>query len=147
MKECPSCNKKTVPNKWLLFNKSENTTKYCFQCPSCNVKLRKQKFFILELLTAGALMEGTLVLLMTIVMNKLFNDFTYSFLTSVLFFSIVHFSIEYFVPLKIADESYCIGGMTRVGAFFALMFIGLIVLMTIYCLVIQPFILHQSPCS
>ena len=147
MKECPSCNEKTVPIKWLLLNKSENTTKYCFQCPSCDVKLRKQKVFILELLTAGALTEGTLVLLMAIVVNRFFNDFTYSVLTSIFFFSIVHFSIEYFVPLKIADESYCIGGMTRVGAFFALMFIGLIVLMTIYCLVIQPFLLHQSPCS
>lgn len=147
MKKCPNCSKNTVPLKWLLLNKSEDSNKLCYTCPNCHTKIKKQKFFLLEIFTAGALMEGTLVLMMTIWIGSFLTSILYSLLASILFFTILRFSIEYFSVLNIADESYYRGEWTRLDAFFILIFMTVMIGIVLYCLVIQPFLLTQPPCS
>ena len=103
---CPKCKENTIPINWLLFNKSINANKFSIECSNCHTRIKKDKHFVLAFLTAGALMEGTLVLLLTLLIDKLFQvqDPLYSFISALLFFTIVHFLIEYFSPLKILES-------------------------------------------
>jgi hypothetical protein len=55
--------------------------------------------------------------------------------------------LTYFAPLHIADEGYCRGDMTKIEAFFGLLFMGFIIVMVVYCLIIQPFILGVPSCK
>jgi len=140
MKKCPNCSKNTIDTKWLLFNKSNHTTKYCFECLSCNTKIRKQKNIILDILTVDIFTMSILVLLLTILIENYLPSFMYALIISILFFIILHFTTEYFSKLKVAEEDYCLSGLSRKGAFFALIMMALIILYTIYYLIIKPLI-------
>ena len=140
MRRCPKCSENTINAKWLLFNKSNHNTKYCFKCSSCNTKIRKQKNIILDFLTVDISIMGFLVLLLTISIESYLPSFVYAFTISILFFTILHFSTEYFSKLKIAEENYCLNGLSRKGAFFALIIMALIILYTIYYFIIEPLV-------
>jgi hypothetical protein len=146
MRQCPNCNEKTIATKWLLINKSNYDKKYCFECPNCNTKVRKSKNIILDLITADIVSLGILTFILAVLLKN-YISFTYGLISSILFFAVLHFYTEYFAKLKVAEESYCLTGLSKKGAILALIVIGLIVCMTIYCLIIQPFLLHEPPCS
>ncbi len=57
----------------------------------------------------------------------------------------MHFSIEFSAPLSIADENYCVGGVTRTDATLTLVVVFIIICVTIYALIIQAFILNEVP--
>jgi len=122
MKECPNCQMKIIPLKWILFNESANLNGKCFQCPNCDCRVKKSKWFIFYLLSADLLIEGTWILIATAFMGKWLGSYSIAFLSILLFWTVLHFSVEYFAPLKLADESHCRGDLSQVGAFFALMF-------------------------
>ena len=147
MRQCPNCSKNTIDTKWLLFNKSNHNTKYCFECSSCNTKIRKQKNIILDLFTADIFIIGFLVLILTISIEEYLPSFIYALSISILLFTTLHFSGEYFATLKAAEENYCLNGLSKKGAFVALILMVIIISITIYCLVIQPFILKVASCS
>lgn len=142
-----NCNKNTISTKWLLFNKSNYKTKYCFECSNCNAKIKKQKNFILDLLTIDIFAMGFLVLIITIFIKDFLPSLAYLSIISILFFTALRFGTEYFATLKVAEENYCLNGLMRKGAFFALIFMAIITLITIYCLIIQPFLLKVPSCS
>ncbi len=144
MKECPNCRKKTIPNKWVFFNKSENVKKFCIECSNCHKKIQKQKSFPLAILSSS-LVEGTLLLIATVLLDMYLNSLFDSFFALVILFTIIHFSIEYYAPLSIADEDYCVGGVTKIDAILTIIVILVIVCITIYTLVVQPFILNEVP--
>ena len=140
MIRCPNCNKNTINTKWLLFNKSNHNTKYCFECSSCNAKIRKQKNIILDFLTADIFTMGFLVLLLTISIEDYLPSFIYALTISILFFTTFYFATEYFARLKVAEENYCLHGLSRKSAFFALVLMAVIILYTIYYLIIEPLV-------
>lgn len=147
MRQCPNCNEKTIATKWLLFNKSNSETKYCFECSNCNLKIRKQKNLILDIMTADIITLGFLVFISAIFIERYLPSFVYALTSSVVFFTVSHFVSEYSSKLKVAEENYCLDGLSKKGAFFALVLMGMIICMTIYCLVVQPFILNVPSCS
>lgn len=147
MRQCPHCNEKTISTKWLLFNKSKSGTKYCFECSNCNLKIRKQKNIILDIVTADITVLGFLTFISTIFIERYLPSFVYALTSSVVFFTILYFVSEYTSKLKVAEENYCLDGLSKKGAFFALILMGIIICMSIYCLIIQPFILKIAPCS
>ena len=147
MRKCPNCNENTIATKWLLINKSDYETKHCFECPNCNTKVRKHKNIILDLITVDIVSLGILTFILAVLIKNYISSFTYGLIISILFFAALHFFAEYFAKLKVAEENYCINGLSKKGAVFALIIISLIVCMTIYCLIIQPFILNEPPCS
>lgn len=147
MKRCPNCKEQTISIKWLLFNKSNYETKYCFECPNCNLKIRKQKNLILDIITVDIIIVGFLTFILAIFIEKYLPTFVYALTASIIFFTVLYFGSEYSSKLKVAEENYCLNGLSRKGAIFALILMGIIISMTIYCLVIQPFILNLAPCS
>jgi hypothetical protein len=52
----------------------------------------------------------------------------------------LHLLIDLFAVLTIADESYCRGDMTKIGAFFGLIVMGAIIAYMVYFFVIRPFL-------
>lgn len=147
MRQCPNCSKNTIDTKWLLFNKFNHNTKYCFECSNCNTKIRKQKNIILDFVTADIFIIGFLVLILTISIEEYLTSFVYALSVSILFFTTLHFAAEYFATLKVAEENYCLNGLSKKGALFALILMVIIISITIYCLVIQPLILKVASCS
>ena len=147
MRQCPNCKERTISTKWLLFNKSNSETKYCFECSNCNLKIRKQKNIILDIVTADITILGILAFISAIFIEKYSPSFVYALTSSIIFFTILYFVSEYSSKLKVAEENYCLGGLSKKGAFFALILIGIIICITIYCLIIQPFILNVASCS
>jgi len=147
MKKCPNCNKRTISIKWLLFNKSNCKTKYCFECSNCNLKIRKQKNIILSIVTADIFTLGLFAFILAIFIEKYLPSFTYALTGSLVFFTALYFVSEYTSKLKIAEENYCLDGLSKKGAIFALILMTMIICMTVYCLIIQPFILNISSCS
>jgi len=147
MRQCPNCNERTISVKWLLFNKSNSDTKYCSECPNCNLKIRKQKNIILDIITADITVLAFLTFILTIFIESYLPSFVYALTSSVVFFTVLYFVSEYYSKLKVAEENYCLGGLSKKGAFFALILMGIIICMTIYCLIIQPFILNIPSCS
>lgn len=146
MKQCPNCNERTVSVKWLLFNTSNSEAKYCFECSNCNKKIRKQKNLVLDIITADITILGFLAFISAIFIEKYVPSFVYALASSVILFTVLHFLLEYFSKLKVAEENYCVHGLSKKGAISALIFMGIIICMTIYCLIIQPFILNVPSC-
>jgi len=54
-------------------------------------------------------------------------------------------AISFFSPLREAEESYCRGDMTKIGAIFALIAIPTIIILTIYTLLYKPLVLGEPP--
>ena len=140
MRRCPNCTRNTIDTKWLLFNKPNHNTKYCFECSNCNAKIRKQKNIILDFLTIDIFIMGFLVILLTISIEKYLPSFIFALTISILFFTTLYFTSEYFSKLKVAEENYCLNGLSRIGAFFTLILMALIILYTIYYFIIEPMI-------
>jgi len=147
MRQCPNCNEQTISVKWLLFNKSNSETKYCFECSNCNLKIRKQKNLVLDIITADITILGFLAFISAIIIEKYLPSFIYALASSIIFFTVLYFVSEYSSKLKVAEENYCVNGLSKKGAVFALILMGIIICMTIYCLIIQPFILNVPSCS
>jgi len=147
MRQCPNCNERTISVKWLLFNKSNSETKYCFECSNCNLKIRKQKNLVLDIITAAITILGFLAFISAIIIEKYLPSFIYALASSIIFFTVLYFVSEYSSKLKVAEENYCVNGLSKKGAIFALIIMGVIICMTIYCLIIQPFILNVPSCS
>lgn len=147
MRQCPNCNEPTISVKWLLFNKSNSETKYCFECSKCNLKIRKQKNLILDIITADITILGLLAFISAILIEKYLPSFVYALTSSIIFFTVLYFISEYSSKLKVAEENYCVNGLSKKGAIFALILMGIIICMTIYCLIVQPFILNVPSCS
>jgi hypothetical protein len=147
MRQCPNCNERTISVKWLLFNKSNRETKYCFECLNCNLKIRKQKNLVLDIITSDITILGFLAFISAIIIEKYLPSFIYALTSSIIFFTVLHFISEYSSKLKVAEENYCVNGLSKKGAIFALILMGIIICMTIYCLIIQPFILNIPSCS
>jgi len=147
MRQCPNCNERTISVKWLLFNKSNSETKYCFECSNCNLKIRKQKNLVLDIITADITILGFLAFISAIIIEKYLPSFIYALASSIIFFTVLYFVSEYSSKLKVAEENYCVNGLSKKGAIFALIIMGVIICMTIYCLIIQPFILNVPSCS
>jgi hypothetical protein len=147
MRKCPSCNEKTIATKWLLINKSNDEIKYCIECPNCNTKVRKHKNIVLDLITADIVSLSILTFIFAVLIRNYVPSFTYGLILFILLFTALHFYTEYFAKLKVAEEYYCLTGWSRKGAIFVFIGMGLIVCMTIYCLVIQPSILNEPPCN
>lgn len=80
-------------------------------------------------------------------MGKWFGSYGIAFLTALLVWTVLHFSVEYLAPLKVADKGYCRGDLSKVGAFFALILMVAIIGMLLYCFIIQPFIMGEAFCS
>jgi len=54
-------------------------------------------------------------------------------------------AISFFSPLREAEESYCRGDMTKIGAIFALIAISTIIILTVYTLLYKPLVLGEPP--
>ena len=147
MKRCPNCQEKTIPLKWVLFNRSPNPDGKCIECSNCKAAVKKSRWFIFYILSADILVEGTWILLATAFLGKVVGSYQLAFFGALLVWVLLHFAVEYFAPLKVADESYCRGDMSRRAAFFALIFMACIIAMLAYCFVIQPLILGERFCS
>ncbi len=140
MRKCPNCNKNSIATKWLLLNKSNHETRYCFECLNCNVKIRKQKNIILDLLTDIFSFGSLLIFILAVFIQDYLPSFIYALVVSIVFFIILNYNVEYFAKLKIAEENYCLNGLTKTGAFFALILMSIIIIFTIYFLVVKPYI-------
>jgi len=147
MKECPNCNEKTIPLKWVFFDKGLNLNGYCIKCENCNANIRKKKWLILDILFPGLWLEGTFIFIITLLLANIFHSLLYAFVSTLLIWTTQHLLVEYFASLKVSDEAYCRGDMSKIGAFFALIFMAFLIGMLIYCFIIQPFILGERFCS
>ena len=147
MRPCPSCNEKTISTKWLLINKSEGEVKHCFECSKCNTKIRKHKNIVLDFISADIVTLGIVTLVLAQVLTKYAFSFFTGLLMWVLIFTTIHFGAEYFAKLKEADENYCLNGFSKKGAILGLLGIVIIVCMSVYCLLLQPLLFNEAPCS
>jgi hypothetical protein len=138
MKKCPNCMEKTIPLKWVLFNRSSNPDGKCLRCSNCDARIRKSKWLIFHLFSLDLLVEGTLILIATAFLGKLLGSYGIAFFSALAVWTSLYFAVEYFAPLKIADESYCRGDMTRAGAFFALVFMAMLMGALLNCFIVQP---------
>jgi len=148
MKSCPNCGKKSIPLKWIIFNKSSSGTFIkCFQCPNCNEKIRKNKNFIFFILSGLVAIELVWILLIGFFVNYITGSFLVAIIGTIMTFIVLEYGLEYLSPLSIANEAYCRDEMTRIGAIFALIFMVLIIGFLIYCFIVSPFILNTGFCG
>lgn len=148
MKTCPNCKEKTIPFKWVIFNKSKSGIySKCFQCPNCKEKIRKNKNFIIFILSGISNIELVWILLIGFFINYLTNSLFLTILGVIMTFIILEYVLEYITPLSVAKEGYCSDEMTRIGAVFALLLMAFIIGFLIYCFIISPFVLNTGFCA
>ena len=145
MKECPECKEKTIPYSWILFGKSVNKNGRCIQCTNCGKRIKKSRWLLLDLLLHSDLVLVGLFFLFTVVLFKVFQNFALSLLGGVVLMVAFFMAVALLSPLRKADESYCRGDMTKVGAIFALIAIPTIIIFTVYTLLYKPLILGEPP--
>lgn len=102
---------------------------------------------ILDIITADITILGLLAFISAIIIENFLPSFIYAIASSIIFFTVLNFISEYSSKLKVAEENYCVNGLSKKGAIFALIVMGIIICMTIYCLIVQPFILNVPSCS
>lgn len=90
---------------------------------------------------------GLFAFILAILIENYLSSFAYALSGSFAFFTVLYFVLEYTSKLKVAEENYCLDGLSKKGAIFALILMIIIICMTVYCLIIQPFILNISSCS
>lgn len=133
MKKCPNCNEETIPLRWILFEKANGQKGRCYVCNHCGERVKKKKFlgFILDF-------DFELVVILTLALLYFFQSVLTPFLISVSLIVLMHFVINTFATLQVAEEAYCRGDMTKTGAFFGLIAMGGIIMYMVYFFVIQP---------
>ena len=140
MKKCPNCNEETIPLKWILFEKANGQKGRCYICDNCGEKIKKRRIFgfIGDILDSEI---GLVVLLgLSIGFNFLINAFFFFLLFALMTMFFFYLLIDLFAVLTIADESYCRGDMTKIGAFFGLIAMGAIIAYMVYFFLIRPFL-------
>jgi hypothetical protein len=98
-------------------------------------------------MTADITILGFIAFISAIFIERYLPSFVYALTASILFFTVLYFVSEYSSKLKVTEENYCLNGLSIKLDFFALILMGIIICMTIYCLIIQPFILNVTSCS
>jgi uncharacterized membrane protein len=140
VKECPVCKAKTIPNQWILFGKSDHKNGYCIKCPNCQTNIRKKRWFIIDLLLMQEWVFFPILFLLGLAVFQITSNFTVAIAGAILLFILLLMGIAYFTPLREADEAYCRGEMTKIGAVLAWGFTLLIVIYTLYQLLYKPLI-------
>lgn len=141
MKKCPNCNEKTIPQKWILFGKANGQKGRCYQCENCNANIKKTRIFgFLEDILYSDI--GLILIGLSLItgFSRITSSFFLSVILSVTTMVCLQLLINQFSALNIADESYCRGDMTKIGAFFGLIVMGGIITYMLYFFVIQPFL-------
>ena len=148
MKQCPNCEKKSIPLKWIIFNKSSSGAFIkCFRCPDCNEKIKKNKNFIFFILSGLPAIELVWVLIIAFFLNYITGSLWVAIIGTIMTFIFLEYVLEYLSPLSIADESYCRDEMTKIGAVFALVLMVSIIGFLIYCFIVSPFVLNTGFCG
>ena len=135
MKKCPNCHEETIPLQWILFGKANDQKGRCYVCNNCGGRIKKKKFLGIFLD-----FDVELVIIFTLLLLYFFHSLFIPFLISVFLIVLMHLLINIFATLQIADEAYCRGDMTKIGAFFGLIAMGGIIAYMVYFFVIQPFL-------
>lgn len=135
MRKCPACGEETVPLKWMLFGKANNQQGRCYVCNNCNVKIRKKNYL-------GYVLDFSFEVIIVVMLGLYFltHSSFISFLLSPLLLIIIIMASNFFASLQIADEPYCRGDMTKIGAFFGLIAMVGIIAYLVYFFIVQPFI-------
>lgn len=140
MKKCPNCNEKTIPQKWILFGKANAQKGRCYQCENCNANIKKTRIFgFLEYVLYSDI--GLILIGLGLIagFSRITSSFFLSVILSLTTIVCLHLLINQFSVLNIADESYCRGDMTKIGAFFGLIAMICIIGYMIYFFILQPF--------
>ena len=145
MKECPECKEKTIPYQWIFFGKSKYKKGRCFQCTNCGKNIKKSRWLLIDLLLHSDLVLFGLFFLFIIALFQVFQNFVFSLLGAVVLMIAFFMSVAFLSPLREADESYCLGDMTKVGAVLALIAIPTIIIYTAYTLLYKPLVLGEPP--
>ncbi|MGD9969374.1 MAG: hypothetical protein AB7S65_02885 [Sulfuricurvum sp.] len=134
MRICPNCGEKTIPLKWMLFEKADGQKGRCYICNHCGERIKKKKFlgFVLDF-------EIELLFLLMVGFTFLLHSLLASFLAALLMLIFIHISINGFAILQVADEGYCRGDMTKIGAFFGLIVMFAMIAIMIDFFIIKPF--------
>ncbi len=141
MRKCPNCNEKTIPEKWVLLGKANGQKGRCYQCENCNTKIKKTRIFgFLEDILFSDI--GLILIGLGLIagFSTIFDSFFVTLILSIMTIVCLNVLINFFTVLNIADESYCRGDMSRIGAFFVLISFFSIISYMIYFFIIQPII-------
>lgn len=132
MKSCPICHVKTIPYTWIFFGLSKYNNGSCFRCPHCGKSIRKSRWWIFDLLFFNDVTLIVLLLSFFGLTHQLIHNTLTAIMSIFLVLLIYCMLVEYFSPLREAEESYCRGELSRVGAIFSLVAIPTIIILTIY---------------
>ena len=148
MKQCPNCGKKSIPIKWIIFNKSSSGSFIkCFQCPNSNEKIKKNKNFIFFILSGLPAIELVWILIIAFFLNYITGSLGAAIIGTIMTFIFLEYILEYLSPLSVADEAYCRDEMTKIGAVFSLVLMVFIIGFLIYCFIVSPFVLNTGFCG
>ena len=131
MKKCPVCKEKSIPYQWVFFGISKHKNGRCFQCTHCGAKIKKSRWFLFDFLFLN---EWTVGILLLLIFDKIFSNIAAVIFSTILFSALYYMLVEYLSPLREADESYCRGDLSKIGALFALIAIPTIIIFTVYML-------------
>lgn len=145
MKKCPVCKEHTIPYIWIFFGKSKHKYGRCFKCSNCGKNVKKSQWLLIDIILYNDLTYFTLFILFTITLSKFIQNFLVVLLGSIGLMVIYFMAISFFSPLREAEESYCRGDMTKIGAIFALIAIPTIIFLTVYILLYKPLVLGEPP--
>ena len=142
MKKCPNCKANTIPNSWLLFNKSNSDTKHCYRCPNCNANIKKS-FSIFNLILIPLLSLDIVSVFILLVPIALVYQYTNSvFLSITTAFIIIltlYFASKYFVKLSVATDDYCKYGVGKVKAVIDFIIMVTLILITLFIILAPLF--------
>lgn len=145
MKACPLCKEKTIPHSWIFFERSKNRNGRCIQCSNCGKNIKKSRWLLIDILLRMDALPMGLFILFTITLFQVVHHYFISFFGAILLVIGFYMSVSYISPLSEAEESYCRGDMSKIGAVFALIAIPSIIIFTLYSLLYKPLILGEAP--
>lgn len=134
MKKCPNCHQERIPLKWILFGKAKGQKGRCYICENCGEKIRKKNYlgYVLDF-------NYETIIVVMLGLSFLTHNTSISFYGAPILLIIIIMASSFFASLQIADESYCQGDMSKIGAFFGLIGMIGIIAYLIYFFIIQPF--------
>jgi len=144
LKNCPNCQSKSIPLKWILFHQILKKNCNFYTCSKCNKNIRTGHLINFDLILAPIYDP---IILIIILFGLYYSSFS---LLNVILIIIAYFTVftllfliqQYFVPLEISLEVKCQEkGLTKIQAFFSLIIMSLIIFYTIYELIIKTLIL------
>lgn len=144
MKKCPSCHVKTIPLGWIFFEHSQHKDGRCTRCTNCSKSIRQKANFLTDLLWT---FEGTALFFVLVFSLTEFFKIKFSFFAFMIVYIFFIFGLNYLKPLAVADEGYCRGDMSKIGAFFGLILMSSLIFMLTYCFIVQPFLLGKPFCK